>query len=99
MIKIEVKKKNISIVGHANFSEYGKDIVCAAASSVVITSVEAMASFDTNSVNVIKSKDKLEIIINKEDNITTTLIKNMLNCLEELAKKYPKNIKITNKEE
>lgn len=99
MIKIEVKKKSISIVGHANFSEYGKDIVCAAVSSVVITSIEAMASFDTNSVNIIKSKDKLEIIINKDDNITTTLIKNMLNCLEELATKYPKNIKITNKEE
>ena len=43
MIKIEVKKKNISIVGHANYDEYGKDIVCAAVSSVVITSIEAIA--------------------------------------------------------
>ena len=99
MIKIEVKKNNISIVGHANFDEYGKDIVCAAASSVVITSIEALASFDKNSVDIIQNKDKLEIKINKNDNITNKLINNMLNCLKELEQKYQKNIKIINKEE
>ena len=99
MIKIEVKKNNISIVGHANFDEYGKDIVCAAASSVVITSIEALASFDKNSVDIIQNKDKLEIRVNKNDNITNKLINNMLNCLKELEQKYPKNIKIINKEE
>ena len=99
MIKIEVNKNNISFIGHANFDEYGKDIVCAAASSVVITSIEAMASFDINSVDVTKTKDRLEIKINKDDKITKTLVKNMLDCLTELEQKYPKNIKITNKEE
>ena len=99
MIKVEVKKQNISIIGHANFDEYGKDIVCAAASSVVITSIEALALFDKNSVSVKESKDKLEIKINKQDEITSKLIDNMVNCLKELAKQYPKNIKIINKEE
>ena len=42
---------------------------------------------------------EVEIIINKEDNITNKLIKNMLNCLKELEKKYPKNIEIIDKEE
>ena len=59
MIKVEVTKKNISIIGHANFDEYGKDIVCAAASSIVITSVEAIASFDISSIDVKETKDKL----------------------------------------
>ena len=44
-------------------------------------------------------KDKLDIIINKEDNITRKLVNNMLNCLKELEKKYPKNIEIIDKEE
>ena len=61
MIKIEVNKKNISIVGHANYDEYGKDIVCAAVSSVVITSIEAIALFDKDAIDVIQSKDKLEL--------------------------------------
>ena len=38
-------------------------------------------------------------VYSKEDNITNKLIKNMLNCLKELEKKYPKNIEIIDKEE
>lgn len=99
MIKIKVGKKNISILGHANYDDYGKDIVCASVSSIVICSVEAISQFDINAVDIKQSNDKLEIIINKEDNTTQKLINNMLNCLKELEKKYPKNIEITNKEE
>ena len=94
MIKIKVEKKNISILGHANYDDYGKDIVCAAVSSITLCSVEAIASFDIKAIDIKESKDKLELIINKEDNITKKLIKNMLNCLKELEKKYPKNIQI-----
>ena len=99
MIKVEVKKNNILILGHANFDEYGKDIVCAAASSIVITSIEAIAKFDINAINIKQTDNKLEIIINKKDDITIKLLENMLNCLKELELKYKKNIKISYKEE
>lgn len=99
MIKVKVRKNNISILGHANYDDYGSDIVCASASSIVICSVEAIANFDETAIDINQSKDKLKIIINKEDNITNKLIQNMLNCLKELEKKYPKNIEIIDKEE
>ena len=99
MIKIKVEKRYISILGHAEYDDYGKDIVCASASSIVLCSVEAISQFDINAVDIKQTKDKLEIIINKEDNITQKLISNMLNCLKEIEKKYPKNIKINDKEE
>ena len=47
MIKVKVEKDNISIIGHANYDEYGKDIVCASVSSVVMTSVEGIAKIYT----------------------------------------------------
>ena len=94
MIKIKVEEKNISILGHANYDEYGKDIVCASVSSIVMCSVEAISQFDINAVDIKQTKDKLEITINKTDDITQKLINNMLNCLKELEKKYPKNIQI-----
>ena len=94
MIKIKVTEKNISILGHANYDEYGKDIVCAAVSSVVMCSVEAIAQFDINAVDIRQAEDKLEIIIVKSDDTTQKLITNMLNCLNEIEKKYPKNIQI-----
>ena len=99
MIKVKVGKKNISILGHANYDDFGKDIVCASVSSIILCSIEAIANFDIDAVDIKQTKDKLEIIINKEDNITDKLIKNMLNCLKELEKKYPKNIEIIDKEE
>lgn len=99
MIKIKVGDKNISILGHADYDDYGKDIVCAAVSSIVICTTEAIASFDREAIDVEQSKDKLEIKINKSDDITKKLFVNMLNCLKELEKQYPKNIKIINKEE
>ena len=99
MIKVEVTKKNISILGHAMYDEAGKDIVCAAVSSIVMTSVESIAAFDKDAIDVTESNNKLVLSINKEDNITNTLIDTMLRLLNELVKKYPKNIKITNKEE
>ena len=99
MIKVEVQKDNISIHGHAMYDDYGKDIVCAAVSSTVITSIESIASIDKDSIDVKESTDKLIIMINKHDTITDKLIKTMINLLKEIEKKYPKNIKITNKEE
>ena len=99
MIKVKVGKRNILITGHAGYDEYGKDIVCAAVSSVVLCSVEAIASFDMMAVDVKEEQDRLEIIFNKDDNITSKLIKNMINCLKAIEKKYSQNIKITNKEE
>ena len=99
MIKVNVNKKDnqidsIVLSGHAMYDDYGKDIICASVSSIVMCSVEAIANFDTDAIDIKQSKDKLDIIINKEDNITQKLVNNMLNCLKELEKKYPQNIKI-----
>ena len=94
MIKVKVSEKNISILGHADYDDFGKDIVCASVSSVVLCSVEAIAKFDITAVDIKQAKDKLEIIINKSDDITQKLLTNMLNCLKEIEKKYPKNIQI-----
>ena len=99
MIKVEVKNNRISFLGHANYNDYGKDIVCAAVSATLITTAEAIAKFDINAITIKENNDRVELIQNKHDDVTNKLITNMLDLLKELEKKYPKNIKITNKEE
>ena len=99
MIKVEVTKKDIEITGHAMYDDYGKDIVCAAVSSIIQTSVESIASINEAAVDVKNKNDKLTIIINSHDEVTNKLINTMINLLKEVEKKYPQNIKITNKEE
>lgn len=99
MIKVVLKPKDISIIGHANYDEYGKDIVCSAVSATVICTVNAISSININAINVSSIEDKLTINILEKDDITNKLLNNMINLLKELASKYPKNIKIIDEEE
>ena len=99
MIRINVDKENnqikkITLEGHANYDEYGKDIVCAAVSATYLCTVNAILSLNKNSIQVNNNKAKQEIIVNTYDDTTNTLLKNMINCLESLEKQYPKNINL-----
>ena len=93
MIKVEVSKDCISISGHANYEEYGKDIVCAAVSSTVLTTINGILSIDNNSIKV-KEGNNLKIIIINHTDIVDKLLDNMIRCLKEIENKYEKNIKI-----
>ena len=98
MIKVTIKDKKIIITGHANYEEYGKDIVCASASGIVITSVNACLKIESNSLNYKEEKDKLTIDILSNNETILLIIENMISMLNELALTYKKNIKITKEE-
>lgn len=95
MIKIDLKNDNeIIISGHANYDEFGKDIVCASVSSIVITTINAVIEIDDNAIDYEDLDNKIVIKKLKEDNIINKLLNNMIFMLEELERDYPKNIKI-----
>ena len=99
MISVSVSKesskiKKVTIKGHAMYDDYGKDIVCSGVSSVVITTVNAILLFGKDFISYENSKDKFEIIINENNEITDKLLENMLNMLNDIESDYPKNIKI-----
>ena len=99
MIKVKIEKsdniiKKINIIGHANYDVYGKDIVCAAVSATVLTTLNGIIALDDSILEVLQETDKLIINIKKVENISQILINNMINCLKELVIEYPKNIKI-----
>lgn len=96
MIKINLKYDNdliesISITGHAGYDIYGKDIVCASVSSIVITSVNAIVRLSSDSINYDDSNG-LSIDILSHNDVTDTLIDNMVSLLKDLEKQYKKNI-------
>ena len=93
MIKVLIKKDNITISGHANYDEYGKDIVCAAVSSAVITTVNGILSIDKDAIEVTEN-NKVEIKILKSSDVVDKLIENLINLLTELQNEYKDNIDI-----
>ena len=52
MIKVKVEKDKITITGHANYAEYGSDIVCASVSATIMTSIEGNRGELTNRMQV-----------------------------------------------
>ncbi len=94
MISIKENKDEIVISGHANYEDYGKDIVCASISSIAVTTVNAIVEFDPSIINVEESDGYLKINILKHTTECDKLISNMIKLFKELEIKYPKNIKI-----
>ena len=99
MIQVKVEKahakyKKITILGHALYDEYGKDIVCSAASSIVTTTVNGVLALDKGSLSYMVSKKGISINIKNEDATTQILIGNMVSLLKELENNYPANIEV-----
>lgn len=94
MIKVLRSKKNISITGHAMYDDFGKDIVCSAVSSIVITSINGILSINSDALIYNNKENGLEIEIQSFDDITLKLINNMMELLIKLSNDYPKNIQV-----
>lgn len=98
MIKVKVSKvnniiDNISCKGHANYDNYGKDIVCASFSTMIITTINAILEIDKTAISYTDTNN-LQIINIKKDNITNSLLNNLVNMIYELKETYDKNIDI-----
>ena len=94
VVKENSKYKKITILGHAMYDDYGKDIVCSACSSIVTTTVNGILSIDSNSISYLVSKKGMTIDVKSDDKVTQTLINNMISLLKELSGNYPENIEI-----
>lgn len=96
MIKVVNKEKEIVISGHANYDDFGKDIVCASVSSIITTSINAIYNLNSEAISVTDKNDVMIITKIKIDETVQKLIDNMLNMLIMLSNDYPKNINVRN---
>ena len=98
MIKVILTKKDdnvnkVIINGHAGYDDFGKDIVWAAVSSRVVTTINILLSLDNQSISYNDSRG-LIIEVLKNDLTTKKIINVLISNLYELEKAYPKNIQI-----
>lgn len=110
MTKIEISRKNGRIVkynatGHAEYSEYGSDIVCAALSTALQFPLaglqdvlEIYPKFEISSDGFV-SVDFCDMDLKGKEREVHTLLESMAIVLRELSNEYPNNIKLVEKEE
>ncbi len=94
VVKENAKYKKITILGHAMYDDYGKDIVCSACSSIVTTTVNGILALNKGSLGYLVSKKGMNIDIKSDDQTTQILINNMVRLLKELEGNYPDNIEV-----
>ena len=99
MITITLKNegktlKQIIFHGHAMYDDYGKDIVCSACSSIVITTVNGILALKKGSLDYLVSKKGMTINVKIDDETTQILLNNMVSLLRELEGNYPNNIEV-----
>lgn len=98
MIKVRISKKDniiekIECKGHAGYANYGKDIVCASFSTMIITTINSIVNIDDNAISYTDTND-LKIVNIKKDNITNSLLNTLVDLMYELRDNYDKNIDI-----
>lgn len=110
MTKVEVLRKNGRIisykaVGHAEYGEYGSDIVCAALSIALQTPLAGFQDvldiyprFEVSDDGLI-SVDLADMNLKNKEREVNALLESMLIIVKQLSKNYPKNIKLVEKEE
>ena len=94
VVKESSKYKKITILGHAMFADYGKDIVCSACSSIVTTTVNGILLINKDNISYLVSKKGMSIDVKSDALVCQKLIQNMINLLKELEVNYPDNISI-----
>ena len=93
MIKVVYSSNSLIVTGHANYDDYGKDIVCASVSSLITCTVNGIYSLNKNSILYKDDSNTIKIKILDDEN-ALILFNNLILMLKDLAKDYPKNIKI-----
>ena len=99
MVQVKILKNNekiskITFLGHSMYDTVGKDIVCSAISSIMITTINGIELLSKGDIKEKLLKDKVEINVINNNKIVDTLLINMIMLLRDLEEQYPKNLKI-----
>ena len=94
MIVIAGYKDRITLRGHANYAEPGKDIVCASVSTLIQTLIFSIEELTADTIQYGISPGSVDINFKTFSDETKTLIKSFFVGVQAIAKAYPQNVKV-----
>ena len=98
MIKVKRKNNIIEISGHANYDDFGKDIVCASVSSIITATVNYIMNIDSSSISYEDDGNKIKITKINDNVIIEIILNTMMEMLKDLENQYKENIKVESEE-
>lgn len=99
MINVHVTRKHnqialLSVKGHANSGEYGKDLVCAGVSAVVIGGLNSLTHTKQYDIDVKDGYVKVDTKLLQEEH-DQIVLETIIISLQTIEQNYRKYIKIT----
>ena len=95
----EKRYTGLKVVGHSNYNELGKDIICSAVSSILIGGYNAIKTISDFKVKIEEGDSELTFIgkkISEHDLIVIETIVIQLKTIENSYKKYIKICEVKN---
>ncbi|BBB89742.1 MAG TPA: ribosomal-processing cysteine protease Prp [Methylomusa anaerophila] len=87
--------KGFRITGHADAGPHGHDIVCAGVSALTQSAIMGLERYLHRDIEVKQSKDGLSIeLVGQPDQLTGAVLETMVLGLTEIAKLYPRSVRI-----
>lgn len=99
MIKVIVTYKKDAIIemnvsGHAEFSEYGSDIVCAGVSSLVLSNLMYVEKHQIGVIETLQEDNRVNVKVIESTNVLEHMLSAIVEGLELIQAEYSKYIKI-----
>ena len=94
MITIHRYPERISIKGHANYAEPGKDIVCAGVSTLVQTLIQSVEELTTDKIQYDMQPGTVDIKFWCLSDLTKGLVDAFFIGVKLIADEYPENVKL-----
>jgi uncharacterized protein YsxB (DUF464 family) len=92
---VDENTHTLTVTGHANYAEYGKDIVCAGISSIVQALIGWLEENYYKAKNITVNPKEGEVIISCEGGEDIEAVFNMASIgLEQIADSYPSHMQI-----
>ncbi|HWR05664.1 ribosomal-processing cysteine protease Prp [Sporomusa sp.] len=87
--------KGFMVNGHAQAAPHGQDIVCAGVSALTQSSIMGIERHLRREINLVQDRSGLKIeLAGQTDSLTAAVFETMLLGLTEIAKLYPKSVRI-----
>ena len=103
MIRTEIRMHDhkitrISMTGHAGAGEYGHDLVCAGASSIMTGALNALDILFPGECQLVMSGNRMEAAADSGNEQLQAVLRTVEIQLETMAEQFPDNIKVIRKE-
>lgn len=94
MIEVKVRKNEIIVSGHANYAEYGYDIICAGATALAQTLIKSVQDLTEDEIEYDIKPGLVDIKYRDLSEMSRTLVDSFFVGMNLLADEFPENIQI-----